>query len=98
VYSKLGWIVAVAMAVFPFVALVVKFTQTEAIVSVLVVAAICAILFVVVLIASKITVAPEPASSAPPREPQPPLAWNWDGVDRQPEPAEQPKADEQVKR
>jgi hypothetical protein len=83
------------MAVFPFAAVVAKLAECESATTMLVVATICVILFAVVLIASRITVAPEPEPADAPREPQPPVAWSWDGVNRQPE--EQPKKDEGIK-
>ena len=95
-YSKLGWIIAVAMAIFPFAAVVTKLAGSEGIMTTLIVAAICAIFFIVVLIASRVTVAPEVETAAAPREPQPPVTWNWDGVNRQP--GEEPKQDEGIKR
>ena len=95
VYSKLGWVIAVALAIFPFAAVIAKLAGTESATTTLVVAAICAIFFVVLLVASRVTLAPEPPERAP-REPQPPVAWSWDGVNRQPD-AGEPKKDEGIK-
>jgi hypothetical protein len=98
VYSKLGWAIAVVMAIFPFITLLVKLAQTESIATTLIVAAICAIFFAVVLIASRVTVAPEPEGSAGTlREPQPPVAWSWDGVNRQPDAGEEQRQDEGIR-
>jgi hypothetical protein len=100
VYSKLGTVVAVVVAIFPFAAVVGKLAGTESATTALVVAAICALFFVVLLIASRITVAPEPepeATPRPAREPAPPVEWNWDGVNREPGAEAESKRDEGTK-
>jgi hypothetical protein len=95
-YSKIGWVIAVAMAIFPFAAVVGSLSGSEGVVTTLVVAALCAIFFLVVFIASRITVAPEPEVARIAREPAPPVAWSWDGVNRQPDASEESKQDEGI--
>ena len=83
-YNKLGTVVAVVMAIFPFAATLAKIAQTESSVTVIVIAAIFIVLFAVVLIATRITLEPEPEVAKAPRQPAPPITWSWDGVDREP--------------
>jgi len=84
VYNKLGTVVAIVMAIFPFAATLAKIAQTESSVTVIVVAAIFIVLFAVVLIATRITLEPEPELAKAPRQPARPITWSWDGVDREP--------------
>jgi len=85
VYSKLGTLVAIIMAIFPFAAVLAKLAETESAVAVILVAAICAILFAVLLIATRITLEPEPEVVKAPHQPTPPVTWSWDGVNREPD-------------
>ena len=84
-YSKLGTLVAIVMAIFPFAAVLAKLAETESSVTVIVVAAICLILLAVLLIATRITLEPEPEATKAPRQPAPPVTWSWDGVNREPD-------------
>jgi hypothetical protein len=84
VYNKLGTVVAVALAIFPFAATLIKLAQTESAVTVIVVTAIFVIFFAVLLIATRITLEPEPEVAKAPRPPTPPITWSWDGVNREP--------------
>jgi len=84
VYSKLGTVVAVAMAIFPFAAVLAKLAATETTVTVIVVAAIAVIFFTVLFIATRITLEPEPEVTNAPRQPAQPVTWSWDGVNREP--------------
>lgn len=81
VYSKLGTIAAVALAIFPFSVVLAKLAQTET-TAAIVVAAIVVIFFGTLLVATRITVEPEQPQA--PRTPAQPIAWSWDGVNRQP--------------
>lgn len=84
-YSKLGTAIAVVMAIFPFAAVLTKLAETEGATTVIVVAAIFAIFFVTLLVATRITLEPETETVRAPRAPAPPIAWSWDGVNRQPD-------------
>jgi hypothetical protein len=84
VYNKLGTVVAVVLAIFPFAAVLAKLAATETSVTIIVVAAIFAILFAVLLIATRITLEPDPEVAKAPRQPAPPITWSWDGVNREP--------------
>ena len=84
-YNKLGTVVAIAMAIFPFAAVLAKLAETETAVTVIVVAAIFIVFFAVLLIATRITIEPESETVATPRQPAQPIAWSWDGVNRQPD-------------
>lgn len=85
-YNKLGTVLAVAVAVFPFAAVLAKMAQTESAITVIVVAAIFILFFAALLIATRITLEPEAeTSTTAPRMPAPPIAWSWDGVNRQPD-------------
>ncbi len=76
VYNKLGTVVAAVLAIFPFAAVLAKLAATEKTVSV--------VLFAVLFIAMRITIEPEPEVTKAPRQPAPPIAWSWDGVNREP--------------
>lgn len=82
-YSKLGSVVAVALAIFPFAVVLAKLAETEGLVTVIVVAVIFVVFFATLFVATRITLDPETASA--PRQPAPPIAWSWDGVNRQPD-------------
>ena len=82
-YSKLGTVAAVALAVFPCSVVLAKLAQTET-TEASVVAAIAVIFFGTLLVATRSTVDPEPEPARAPREPAEPIAWSWDGVNRQP--------------
>jgi hypothetical protein len=85
VYSKFGTFIAIVIAIFPFAVVIANLAQTESAITAIVVAAIVAVFFLTVLIASRITIEPEPeAAVAAPREPAPPIEWSWDGINRQP--------------
>lgn len=85
-YNKLGTVIAIALAIFPFAAVLAKMAETESSVTVIVVAAIFVVFFATLLIATRITIEAEPAApAAAPRQPAPPIAWSWDGVNRQPD-------------
>ena len=85
-YSKFGTVIAVAMAIFPFSVVLAKLAQTEETFTVVVVAAIFIIFFATLLIATRITIEPETEAEAAQaaRPPAAPIAWSWDGVNRQP--------------
>lgn len=83
-YNKFGTVLAVAIAIFPFAAVVAKMAATEASTTVLVVAAIFVVFFAVLLVATRITLEPDAEVSRTPRAPAPPIAWSWDGVNRTP--------------
>ena len=98
-YSKLGTVVAVALAIFPFAAVVGKLFGSESPTTALIVAGICALFFITLLIASRVTIMPEAEpepAPGPPRAPAPPVEWSWDGVNRQPDAEEQSKQDQGV--
>ncbi len=83
-YSKLGWVIAVALAIFPFSVVLAKLAETEGTLTLIIVATIFVIFFATIFIATRITLDPEPETAAAPRAPAPPIAWSWDGVNRQP--------------
>jgi hypothetical protein len=85
VYSKFGTIIAVAIAIFPFALVLAKLAETEGTLTVVIVAAIFVIFFATVLLATRVTLEPEPELAEALRAPAPPIAWSWDGVNRQPE-------------
>jgi len=89
VYSKLGTVIAVIAAIFPFAAVIGSLAQSESALTAIVVTVIVAIFFVTLVIASRITVEPElEASATAPRAPAAPIEWSWDGINRQPDAAE----------
>ena len=83
-YNKLGTVIAIVLAIFPFAAVLAKLAATETAVTVIVVAAIFVLFFAVLLIATRITLEPEPEVARAPRSPAPPIIWSWDGVNREP--------------
>ncbi|HEU5099600.1 MAG TPA: hypothetical protein VFU22_11305 [Roseiflexaceae bacterium] len=83
-YSKLGTVIAIIAAIFPFAVVIASLAQTESAITAIVVAAISAVFFLTILIASRITVEPDLETAAVPHEPAKPIEWNWDGINRQP--------------
>ena len=83
-YNKFGTLIAIMLAIFPFAATLTKLAQTETSVTIIVVAALFVVLFTVVLIATRITLEPEPEVAKASRQPAPPITWSWDGVNREP--------------
>jgi hypothetical protein len=84
VYSKLGTVVAVVAAIFPFAAVIASLAKSESAFTSIVVTLIVAVFFVTLVIASRITIEPEPETAAAPRAPAAPIEWSWDGINRQP--------------
>jgi hypothetical protein len=84
VYSKLGTVIAIVAAIFPFAAVIGSLARSESALTTIVVAAIVAVFFLTLVIASRITVEPGPETAAVPRAPAAPIEWNWDGINRQP--------------
>ena len=82
-YSKLGTVIVIAALIFPFAAVITSVARSESVLTTVVAAAIALIFFAVLLIASRITIEPEPEAAGTPREPTPPIAWSWDGTNRQ---------------
>jgi hypothetical protein len=89
VYSKLGTVIAIIAAIFPFAVVIASLAQTESAFTAIVVTVIVVVFFATLFIASRITVEPEleTAASAP-RPPAAPIEWNWDGINRQPDTAD----------
>ena len=87
-YSKLGTVIAIIAAIFPFAAVATSLAKSESALTVIVVTVIIAVFFVTVLIASRITIEPEPEIAAVPRAPAAPIEWSWDGINRQPDAGE----------
>ncbi|MEO7910529.1 MAG: hypothetical protein ABIV47_12845 [Roseiflexaceae bacterium] len=84
-YSKLGTVIAIIAAIFPFAAVIASLARSESAFTAIVVTAIVAVFFVTLVIASRITVEPELETVAStPRTPAAPIEWNWDGINRQP--------------
>jgi hypothetical protein len=88
VYSKLGTVVAVVAAIFPFATVIASLAQSESAFTSIVVTAIVAVFFLTLVIASRITIEPELETAAAPRAPAAPIEWSWDGINRQPDAAE----------
>jgi hypothetical protein len=84
VYSKLGTVIAIIAAIFPFAVVIASLAQSESAFTAIVVSVIVAVFFATLVIASRITVEPEPETAAVPRAPAAPIEWNWDGINRQP--------------
>jgi hypothetical protein len=95
VYSKLGTVIAIIAAIFPFAAVIASLAQSESAFTAIVVTVIVAVFFVTLVIASRITIEPEleTAASAP-RAPAAPIEWSWDGINREPGAAEGDEANE----
>ncbi|MFL5800679.1 MAG: hypothetical protein ACJ8CR_02955 [Roseiflexaceae bacterium] len=89
-YSKLGTAVAIVMAAFPFLALGYKMAEDSTI-GITVYAVILVMLLAGLLIGPRLNLAvasaeaSAEASEYPAREPAPPIEWDWDGVNRQPD-------------
>jgi len=88
VYSKLGTVIAIIAAIFPFAAVIASLAQSESAFTTIVVTVIVAVFFVTLVIASRITIEPELETAAVPRAPAAPIEWSWDGINRQPDAAE----------
>ena len=96
-YSKLGTVIAIIAAIFPFAVVIGNLAITESAFTAIVVTVIVAVFFATLLIASRISIEPEVemAASAP-RAPAPPIEWNWDGINRQPGAAESDEAESEA--
>jgi hypothetical protein len=89
VYSKLGTVIAIVAAIFPFAVVIASLAKSESAFTAIVVTVIVAVFFATLAIASRITVEPElEAAASAPRMPAAPIEWNWDGINRQPDAAE----------
>jgi hypothetical protein len=89
VYSKLGTVIVVVAAIFPFAAVIASLAQSESAFTAIVVTVIVAVFFVTLVIASRITIEPEMETAASaPRAPAAPIEWSWDGINREPGAAE----------
>jgi len=85
VYSKLGTVIVVVAAIFPFAAVIASLAQSESAFTAIVVTVIVAVFFVTLVTASRITIEPEMETAASaPRAPAAPIEWSWDGINRQP--------------
>lgn len=85
--NRLWSILAVLAILFPFVAVGLKVAETESGTTAAVFAVMALIFFGALLFAPRLTIppeTPEPGSGAAARLPAPPVAWSWDGVNRQP--------------
>ena len=87
-YSKLGTVIAVVMAIFPFAVVLASLAKSESAFTSIVVAVIIAVFFLTMVIASRITIEPELETAAALRAPAAPIEWSWDGINRQPGVAE----------
>ncbi len=87
-YSKLGTVIAIIAAIFPFAAVAASLARSESAFTAIVVVVIIAVFFATLVIASRITVEPELETTAAPRAPAAPIEWSWDGINRQPDAAE----------
>ena len=83
-YSKLGTVVAIVAAIFPFAAVIASLAQSESAFTSIVVTVIIAVFFLTLVIASRITVEPELETAPAPRASVAPIEWSWDGINRQP--------------
>jgi hypothetical protein len=85
VYSKLGTVIVVIAAIFPFAAVIASIARSESAFTAIIVTVIVAVFFVTLVIASRITIDPELETVASaPRAPAAPIEWSWDGINRQP--------------
>ena len=85
-YSRLGTIVAVLMAAFPFLALGYKIFEVSA-TAIIVYGAILAILAVGLAIAPRVNLVEVTADASvepAPRAAAPPIEWSWEGINREP--------------
>ena len=92
-YSKLGTLIAIIAAIFPFAAVIASLVQSESALTAIVVTVIVAVFFATLVIASRITIEPELETAAVPRTPAAPIEWSWDGINRQPDAAEGDEAE-----
>ena len=83
-YSKLGTVIAIVAAIFPFAAVIASLAKSESAFTSIVVTVITAVFFLTLVIATRITVEPELETAAVPRAPAAPIEWSWDGINRQP--------------
>ena len=83
-YSKLGTVIAVVAAIFPFAAVIASLAKSESAFTSIVVTLIIAVFFLTLVIASRITIEPELETATAPRAPAAPIEWSWDGINRQP--------------
>ena len=81
-YSKLGTVIVVVAAIFPFAVVTASLAKSESAFTAIVVTLIIAVFFATLVIASRITI--EPETAAAPRAPAAPIEWSWDGINRQP--------------
>jgi hypothetical protein len=94
VYSKLGTVIAIIAAIFPFAAVIASLAQSESAFTAIVVTVMVAVFFVTLVIASRITIEPEMETAASaPRAPAAPIEWSWDGINREPGAAEGDEAE-----
>ena len=87
-YSKLGTVIAIVAAIFPFAAVIASLAKSESAFTSIVVTMIIAVFFLTLVIASRITIEPELETAAAPRAPAAPIEWSWDGINRQPDAVE----------
>ncbi len=83
-YSKLGTVIAIVAAIFPFAAVIASLAKSESALTSIIVTVIIAVFFLTLVIATRITVEPELETAAVPRVPAAPIEWSWDGINRQP--------------
>jgi hypothetical protein len=88
-YNRFGTFIAVLMAAFPFLALGYKIFQLEPGATAATYAAIVLTLLAGIFMARRLgfdatPVADESHDTAAVRTPAAPIAWSWDGVNRQP--------------
>ena len=96
-YSKLGTVIAIIAAIFPFVAVIGSLARSESALTAIVVTVIVAVFFATLVVASRITIEPELETVASaPRTPAAPIEWSWDGINRQPDAAEGDGAETKV--
>jgi hypothetical protein len=88
VYSKLGTVIVIIAAIFPFAAVAANLAKSESAFTAIVVIVIMAVFFATLVLGSRITIEPEPETAAVPRAPAAPIEWSWDGINRQPDAAE----------
>ena len=87
-YSKIGTVIAIVAAIFPFAAVIASLAKSESAFTSIFVTVIVVVFFVTLVIAARITVEPELETAAAPRAPAAPIEWSWDGINRQPDAAE----------
>ena len=77
-YSKLGTVIAVVAAIFPFAAVIASLAKSESAFTSIVVTLIIAVFFLT------LTIEPELETATAPRAPAAPIEWSWDDINRQP--------------